>query len=116
RQLERPGVRMVAKQLSVHHIAGHYVHQALPRYVVADVARICPLSRFYILNTVIASRCAPHPRRRTELRGQRAGSIETVSRILTRWAKSVRVFMLIPGFGPNSGSLRSPFGQGAGVP
>ena len=41
-QLERPGVRMVAKQLSVHHIAGHYVHQALPRYVVANVTRCVP--------------------------------------------------------------------------
>jgi len=26
------------------------------------------------------------------------------------------VFMLIPVFGPNSDSLPSPFGQGAGVP
>jgi hypothetical protein len=26
------------------------------------------------------------------------------------------VFMLIPAFGPNSDSLPSPFGQGAGVP
>jgi len=31
-------------------------------------------------------------------------------------AKWVRVFMLIPAFGPNSDSLPSPFGQGAGVP
>jgi len=28
----------------------------------------------------------------------------------------VRVFMLIPAFGPISDSLPSPFGQGAGVP
>jgi hypothetical protein len=32
------------------------------------------------------------------------------------WAKWARVFMLIPVFGPNSDSLPSPFGQGAGVP
>jgi hypothetical protein len=31
-------------------------------------------------------------------------------------AKWVWVFMLIPVFGPNSDSLPSPFGQGAGVP
>jgi hypothetical protein len=31
------------------------------------------------------------------------------------WVKWVRVFM-IPVFGPNSDSLPSPFGQGAGVP
>jgi hypothetical protein len=30
--------------------------------------------------------------------------------------KWVRVFMLIPVFGPNSDGLPSPFGQGAGVP
>jgi hypothetical protein len=28
----------------------------------------------------------------------------------------MRVFMLIPVFGPDSDSLPSPFGQGAGVP
>jgi len=32
------------------------------------------------------------------------------------WAKWMRVFMLIPVFGPNSDRLPSPFGQGAGVP
>ena len=29
---------------------------------------------------------------------------------------AMRVFMLIPVFGPDSDSLPSPFGQGAGVP
>ena len=38
------------------------------------------------------------------------------SRVSRRCVNWVRVFMLVPIFGPNADSLPSPFGQGAGVP
>jgi hypothetical protein len=74
---------------------------------------------------VVAEGERPHPwcsyGRRVYLgvRSQRAQVLlrcddpATCSMMAWNW---VRVFMLVPIFGPNPDSLPSPFGQGAGVP